>query len=394
MGLDEKGSQERDEALKNMHISSFRNNDKHYMFVSYKSDDWKTVFGDVVIPLMENYGLKIYADKAFDYSNQTWLEQMKSNMEYSSGVLLFISNEYVRSYATFLELLYAIKLNKEIIPIYLCGTASNLSMNPAESYGKEINMREWEREELIQVFEGIHNQRDENRRKKVVEDVYWDMNLQLKNNELREDKLYKAFMRILEEGAFQDKSVLNGLDGLYQTICSVDENVCDKHLIKQAIEAKEIKKATTTISKTGSVGVNGAVKTLDWINWKGKLPEVQEGSFVIEYKNMKCQNCKNWAGVWRELLEILGQDSVVKDRILQLRDSEIRDNKYSLKTFFDGQVNLKKGEQYTHSHHVKSLDIDVENYWNKENMCREIKKLCKALELDMTDIVIKGIPLE
>lgn len=41
----------------------------------------------------------------------------------------------------------------------------------------------------------------------------------------------------------------------------MDEYVCDKHLTKQAIEAKDIKKATTKISEIVSIGVNGEVKS-------------------------------------------------------------------------------------------------------------------------------------
>ena len=39
---------------------------KDYVFVSYKSDDWEKVLGEIVYPLMNEHGLNVYFDGDFD----------------------------------------------------------------------------------------------------------------------------------------------------------------------------------------------------------------------------------------------------------------------------------------------------------------------------------------
>ena len=81
---------------------------KPYVFISYKSDDWRKVLADLVPRLQKEYGLRVYYDKKFDEDTGLWLEQFPKNMKYDNGchaVLVFCSNKYMTSYATLLELM-------------------------------------------------------------------------------------------------------------------------------------------------------------------------------------------------------------------------------------------------------------------------------------------------
>ena len=44
-------------------------NSKSYVFISYKSDDWKTVLGDIVYKLVKEHGLNVYFDGDFSGHN-------------------------------------------------------------------------------------------------------------------------------------------------------------------------------------------------------------------------------------------------------------------------------------------------------------------------------------
>ena len=81
---------------------------KPYVFISYKSDDWRKVLADLVPRLQKEYGLRVYYDKKFDEDTGLWLDQFPKNMKYDNGchaVLVFCSNKYMTSYATLLELM-------------------------------------------------------------------------------------------------------------------------------------------------------------------------------------------------------------------------------------------------------------------------------------------------
>ena len=117
MGLTQEQGLERDEALKNLKITTYPEG-KGYIFISYKSDNWKRVFLDKVFQLREQ-GVRVYSDKNFDDENRPWLTSMEKNMKFTTAVMLFISKEYVTSLPTLIELLTAIKFDKEIIPVYL-----------------------------------------------------------------------------------------------------------------------------------------------------------------------------------------------------------------------------------------------------------------------------------
>ena len=82
---------------------------KPYVFVSYKSDSWELVLTEIVYTLQKKYGLRVYFDKSFNENNNIWTDQFPLNMSDPNckAVLAFIDNSYYSSYATLLELMYS-----------------------------------------------------------------------------------------------------------------------------------------------------------------------------------------------------------------------------------------------------------------------------------------------
>lgn len=106
MGLDPNQMEERKESLRSLQLTK-SGDGKDFIFVSYKSDNWSKVFLDVVMPLQEKYGLRVYCDKAFGQDLDSWYIQMQKQLEdfHCKGVLSFRSPEYLGSYATLLEMM-------------------------------------------------------------------------------------------------------------------------------------------------------------------------------------------------------------------------------------------------------------------------------------------------
>lgn len=102
-----------------------KNSDAPFVFISYKSDDWKAVLHDVVYTLVKDYGLNVYFDGSFDSHNSLWISQFPENMEdyKCKGILSFFDNKYATSYATLLELMYSQTLaanrGLKVVPINL-----------------------------------------------------------------------------------------------------------------------------------------------------------------------------------------------------------------------------------------------------------------------------------
>lgn len=106
MGLTSEEKRER--SIEMTDVKTFEPIDaKPYVFISYKSDDWKVVLDVVVRQMVNRYGLRVYYDKNFDKDNAQWVENMKGAMFTSNckALLAFVSREYMQSYACCMELM-------------------------------------------------------------------------------------------------------------------------------------------------------------------------------------------------------------------------------------------------------------------------------------------------
>lgn len=140
MGLSPEENQRRRDDERVQYITKhIRNADssENYVFISYKSDDWERVLGDIVYKLVKDYRLNVYFDGDFNGHNPLWTKQFPENMEARNclGVLAFIDDLYTQSYATLMELLYSQAgcqdentyeyVKKPVIPVYI-GKISNI----------------------------------------------------------------------------------------------------------------------------------------------------------------------------------------------------------------------------------------------------------------------------
>ena len=145
MGLNEIQKRERSEFLeKNLKITECSQR-KPYVFISYASDNWETVFKSAVVPMQQKYGLRVYADKAFDKVNDKWIVPMLRNVRGADMFLAFNSQSYIESYACFLELLTAVNTKKQIVFV---------SLEEQLHLGDTTDQPDWERG----IKKGILNQ--------------------------------------------------------------------------------------------------------------------------------------------------------------------------------------------------------------------------------------------
>ncbi|MCR4648883.1 MAG: TIR domain-containing protein [Lachnospiraceae bacterium] len=94
-----------------------------YVFISYRSNSWRTVLTEIVYKLQKEYKLRIYFDKEFASETNIWIDQFIKNMDSShcKAFLCFVDEGYVTSYATLLELMHAMnprsRLGESIFPV-------------------------------------------------------------------------------------------------------------------------------------------------------------------------------------------------------------------------------------------------------------------------------------
>ncbi|MCI9360503.1 MAG: hypothetical protein HFG65_05975 [Hungatella sp.] len=84
-----------------------KDDEDDYVFISYKSDDYKEVLDDIVYQVCQKYGLRVYFDTAFDEDSKSWIEQYYDNMISTrcKAMIAFIDDAYYSSYATLLEMM-------------------------------------------------------------------------------------------------------------------------------------------------------------------------------------------------------------------------------------------------------------------------------------------------
>ncbi len=215
-----------------------------YIFISYKSDDWKTVLDKVVRHMVEIYGLRVYFDKNFDRDNDSWVKNMKRaiNTRKCRAVLAFVSKKYMVSYACVMELLTArsklayMNFDKEsgykklpIIPIIVDHSRS--VQDAMSKSGKEVIIKE--KNDFIELLENVKESPwvcDNEELKNWVDEL-------VKNQELTEEALSCVAEIILREGHeryfAENELETNFYCNLREAIRKSSEDVFDSSLIRK-----------------------------------------------------------------------------------------------------------------------------------------------------------------
>ncbi len=185
-----------------------------YIFVSYKSDNWSKVFKEKVFELRKK-GLRVYCDKNFDDTNRPWLEDMDTNLEYSSAFLMFLSREYLQSYATLIELLTAIKYKKQIIPV--CFEDSSRLISSLRSdfslIHRTVQMRQGEESRLNNILRSKKIQYAD-----TMQDIYYEYSEKVKQGKLSVMDIVKIFEKIFDEIELKDNLFEKNIGSLINTI--------------------------------------------------------------------------------------------------------------------------------------------------------------------------------
>ena len=112
MNVQEEKLRASSERLNELEITTHESG-KPYVFISYKSDNWKEALEEVVYTLQKRYGLRIYYDRDFESNNDKWTKIMEQNITSTNcmAVLIFLTKEYI-SLLTFSKLSSNSKANR------------------------------------------------------------------------------------------------------------------------------------------------------------------------------------------------------------------------------------------------------------------------------------------
>lgn len=248
MGLNEAQKKERSEYLeKNLAITECSQR-KPYVFISYASDNWEAVFKSAVVPMQRQYGLRVYADKAFDKVNDKWIVPMLRNARGADVIIAFISQSYIESYACFLELLTAVNNKKPIVFVSLedqlhLGDTTDLPVIERGAKSEILNQG-------ANISTNTNNTSNDIMR--AMKSAYTSMSTLLEQDALSRYDISDAFINFFRDAAINRKTI-NDLGAVRRTIKSVSRDVFDKSLVvemeQQTTSAPKQKQPPVTESK-------------------------------------------------------------------------------------------------------------------------------------------------
>ncbi len=226
MGLNETQKKERSEYLeKNLAITECSQR-KPYVFISYASDNWEAVFKSAVVPMQRQYGLRVYADKAFDKVNDKWIVPMLRNARGADVIIAFISQSYIESYACFLELLTAVNNKKPIVFVSL-----EDQLHLGDTTDRPVIERGAKNEILNQGANiSTNTNNTSNDIMRAMKSAYTSMSTLLEQDALSRYDISDAFINFFRDAAINRKTI-NDLGAVRRTIKSVSRDVFDKSLV-------------------------------------------------------------------------------------------------------------------------------------------------------------------
>lgn len=226
MALNQSQAKERSEYLeKHLNITECSQG-RPYVFISYASDNWETVFKNAVVPMQQQYGLCVYADKAFDKVNDKWIVPMLRNIRGAEAVVAFVSQSYIESYACFLELLTAVNNKKPVVFV---------SLEQELHLGVTTDQPEIERgvkNEILNQGANIstNTNNTSNDIMRAMKSAFTSISTLLEQDALSKYDISDAFINFFRDASINRKTI-NDLRAVKRTIKSISGNVFDKSLI-------------------------------------------------------------------------------------------------------------------------------------------------------------------
>lgn len=226
MGLNEVQKKMRSDYLENNLIITECSQKKPFAFISYASDDWESVFKQAVVPIQKQYGLRVYADRAFDKLNDKWIVPMLRNVRGSDLMVAFVSQNYIESYACFLELLTAVNNKKQIVFVDLGG---GLHLGDTTD---QPNIERGVKNEILNQGANIstNTNNSSNDLMRAMKSSFTSISTLLEQDALSKYDISDAFINFFRDASINRKTI-NDLKSLVRTIKSVSSSVFDKALV-------------------------------------------------------------------------------------------------------------------------------------------------------------------
>ena len=279
MGLNEAQKKERSEYLEeNLHITECSQK-KPYAFISYASDNWETVFKKAVVPLQQQYGLRVYADKAFDKVNDKWIVPMLRNIRSSDVVIAFVSQSYIESYACFLELLTAVNSRKQVIFVSL---EQELRLGDTTDLPNvEVGVKREILKQGADISTNTNNTSNDIMR--AMKSSYTSLSTLLEQDALSKFDISDSFINFFRDASINKKTI-HDLGAINGTIKSVSRNVFDVDQMARVIEqpqALPVAQAAPADQPAESAAiVSGPVTSESSIQEKDAVPMPMQGTPV------------------------------------------------------------------------------------------------------------------
>lgn len=279
MGLNEAQKKERSEYLEeNLHITECSQK-KPYAFISYASDNWETVFKKAVVPLQQQYGLRVYADKAFDKVNDKWIVPMLRNIRSSDVVIAFVSQSYIESYACFLELLTAVNSRKQVIFVSL---EQDLRLGDTTDLPNvEVGVKREILKQGADISTNTNNTSNDIMR--AMKSSYTSLSTLLEQDALSKFDISDSFINFFRDASINKKTI-HDLGAINGTIKSVSRNVFDVDQMARVIEqpqALPVAQAAPADQPAESAAiVSGPVTSESSIQEKDAVPMPMQGTPV------------------------------------------------------------------------------------------------------------------
>ena len=274
MALDTAQRTERSKYLKkNLTITECSQN-KPYVFISYASDNWETVFKKIVVPFQKRYGLSVYSDTAFDKVNDSWLIPMLRNVRGADAVIAFVSQSYIESYACFLELMTAVNNKKHVVFVFLEEKLRRGDVNDRPHVERCV------KNEILRQGANIATNANDTASDlmRAMKTAYISILTTLEQDVLSKYDISEAFLSFFRDASINRKS-MNDLDALNYTINSVSSDVFDKTLIS---EEKQGGKTDSTVTKAKTDAQNEKAKEASIAAEAGnKLTCVENISYIF-----------------------------------------------------------------------------------------------------------------
>ena len=281
MALNEAQKRERSEYLERNLAITECSQGKPYVFISYASDNWEKVFKGAVIPLQQTYGLRVYADKAFDKVNDRWIVPMLRNIRGAAAVMVFVSQPYIESYACFLELLTAVNSKKPIIFISL---EDNLHL------GNTTDQPEVERGVKNEILNqganlATNTNNTSNDLMRAMKSAYTSISTLLEQDALSRFDISDAFINFFRDASVNRKT-MNDLKAVKRTIGSVSKDVFDKALIIRQEDSAE--KVQEVLPAAGRAAEQQPAQ-VEAPETRAEQPGVQEEKGVQEVQSVQAE---------------------------------------------------------------------------------------------------------